>query len=178
MLKLIKHIIKKFCAKVFDLAMQYQNEKNQVEYNLKPSVSFYNLSLEGNVIIGEHTYINEGTRIDTGKNGKIQIGRHCAIGRYVHITAKTHSLSRPTTDEHHTDIAHDEKDVIIGDYVWLGDKVLVMPGIIIGNYAIVGANSVVTKNVLPFEVVGGVPATHIKFNDQHYRYTQLTGNLS
>ena len=173
MLKFLKNTIKKFCSKIFDLNVQYKNEKLREEFDIPPTVSFYNLSLEGNIRIGEHTYFNDGSRVDTGVKSKIAIGRHCAIGRYVHITSKKHNLNQPTTDETHADISHNEGDVTIGDYVWIGDKVLIMPGVVIGNYAIIGANAVVTKSVLPFEVVGGVPAVHIKFNTKHYRYSEL-----
>lgn len=126
---------------------------------------------------GEHTYINEGSRIDSGTASKVMIGRHCAIGRFVHITSKTHDLSRPTTDEDNPHIKHVEADVLIGDYVWIGDKVTILPGVKIGNYAVVGAHSLVTRNVKPFEVVGGIPAIHIKFNTVHYLYANADRNV-
>jgi len=52
--------------------------------------------------------------------------------------------------------------VIIEDDVWLGRNAIVMPGIKIGRGSIIGAGSVVTKDVEPFSVMGGVPATLIK----------------
>jgi len=41
----------------------------------------------------------------------------------------------------------------------------------IGDYAVIGANSIVTKDVKDFEIVGGVPAKHIRFNTEHYLWT-------
>jgi len=170
LIKLVKNIIKKSFAKILDIGFQYKEENKRREFLLPHSVNVYNVSLEGNVSIDEFTYINEGSRIDTGPNSSVKIGKHCSIGRHVHITSKTHDLKQPTTDELHSTILHKESDVIIGDYVWIGDKVTILPNVIIGGFAIIGANSVVTKNVKPFEVVGGVPARHIKFNINHYQY--------
>ena len=52
--------------------------------------------------------------------------------------------------------------VVIGNYVWLGNNVCVMPGITIGDGVVVGANSVVTKDIPPYCVAAGVPAKIIK----------------
>jgi acetyltransferase-like isoleucine patch superfamily enzyme len=158
-------------SRIHDLSFQYKEEETKRRFLLPESVSVYNVSIEGNVSIDEFTYINEGSRIDTGPNASIKIGKHCAIGRYVHITAKTHDFKRPTTNQFHKEILHKELDVRIGDYVWIGDKALILPGITIGDFAIVGANSVVTQNVKAFEVVGGVPARHLKFNVEHEKYS-------
>lgn len=152
--------------------MQYKEEKIKREFSLPQSVRVYNVSIEGNVSIDEFTYVNEGSRIDTGLNASIKIGKHCAIGRYVHITAKTHDLRQPTTDEHHQEILHKESNVKIGDCVWVGDKALILPGVTIGNYAVVAAHAVVTEDVKDFEIVGGMPARHIKFNSEHYLFSK------
>lgn len=56
--------------------------------------------------------------------------------------------------------------VLIGDDVWIGDKVTILPNVEIGKGAVIAANSVVTKNVKSYTVVGGNPATIIKSNIQ------------
>lgn len=53
--------------------------------------------------------------------------------------------------------------VIIGDDVWIGMRSIIMPGVKIGNGAVIGAGAVVTKDVPDFAIVGGVPAKIIKF---------------
>ena len=58
----------------------------------------------------------------------------------------------------------------MGNYVWIGDHVFIKHGVTIGDYAIIGANSVVITDVQPFEIVGGVPAKHIRFNTDHYKF--------
>lgn len=173
----LKNIIKRWCVRLNNLALQHTQETLRIKFKLHPTVSFYNISLEGNIEVGQHTYINEGTRIDSGQNSSVVIGCHCAIGRNVHITAKTHNLIQPTTDETHSTIPHIEKNVIIEDYVWIGDHVVIMPGVTISSYAVVGAHSLVKKDVKLFEVVGGVPAQHIKFNRDHYRYSEFDNPL-
>ena len=169
----VKNIIKRLLAKILDLALEYKQEEKKKKFRLPPSVSIYNVSLEGNVSIDEFTYINERSRIDSGANSLVKIGKHCAIGREVHITSKTHDLRQPTTDETHTSILHKESDVVIGDYVWIGDKVTILPGVEIGNYAVIGAHSLVTKDVKQFEIVGGIPAKHIRFNSSHYKFNKM-----
>lgn len=168
-------IIKRIASKILRLANQYSKEQLRTRFNLPPTVSYEFLSLEGNILIGDHTYLNDYTRVDTGVSSKVVIGKHCAIGRFVHITSKTHNLSQPTTDDLHPEIAEHEADVLIGDFVWIGDKVTVLPGVQIGSYAIIAAHAVVTSNVKPFEIVGGVPARHIRFNQQHYKYSSDKG---
>ena len=64
-------------------------------------------------------------------------------------------------------------DTIIGNDVWIGYKASVMPGIQIGDGAIIGANSVVTKNVAPYSIVGGNPATEIRKRFSEEQIEQL-----
>lgn len=56
-----------------------------------------------------------------------------------------------------------QKSVTIGNDVWIGQNVIIRKGVTIGNGAVIGANSVVSKDVLPYEIVGGLPAAHIRF---------------
>ncbi len=159
-----------FASRIISWANEYKKVRQRKKYNFAPSVRLENVSLIGNVEIGENTYINEGSVLSSGDISKVKIGRHCAIGRYVHITAKTHSLQFPTSDENYASHKHIEKDTVIGNYVWIGDKAFIKEGISVGDYAIIGANSVVIKDVKPFEIVGGAPAKHIRFNTEHYLY--------
>lgn len=125
---------------------------------------------KGNITIGEGTYINGNERIVTGTNSKIIIGKNCAIGRFFGCASITHDLERPTKTDDYSTHLQKEADIIIGDCVWIGEKVTIREGVTIGNYAVIGANSVVTKDVKEFEIVGGVPAKHIRFNTEHYLY--------
>ena len=62
----------------------------------------------------------------------------------------------------------DEKPIIIGDDVWIGGHVIVLPGVHVGNGAILAAGAVVTKDVPEYAIVGGNPARVIKYrNGEH-----------
>lgn len=171
---MVKKAIMKLLLKANQLIQQNHNEQIREKFNLPLSVIFNFISLEGNIAIGENTYLNEYTRIDSGDHSKVVIGKHCAIGRYVHITSKTHDLFQPTTDELHATIRLKESDVIIGNYVWVGDKVTILPGVHIDDYAVIAAHAVVTKNVNKFEIVGGIPAKLIRLNKLHYKFLSVS----
>lgn len=95
---------------------------------------------------------------------RIEIGNGFVSGKWVTITDNAHGVSnidsmiKPVSKRRIVS----KGPVIIGENVWLGDKVSVMPGVTIGDSVIVGANSVVTNNIPPFCVVGGIPAKIIK----------------
>lgn len=125
---------------------------------------------EGKITIGKGTYINSGYRLVSGDNSFVCIGRHCAIGRNFSAASRTHSLTRPTSDEMYDSHLKKEASINIGNYVWIGDNVFIKEGVTIDDYAIIGANSVVVKNVKRFEIVGGNPAKHIRYNTEHYKY--------
>lgn len=78
------------------------------------------------------------------------------------IMAVTHDISNPDIPMISIVDALIETPVFIGNDVWLGTRCIVMPGVTIGDHAVVAANSVVTKDVPPYAVVGGVPAKLIK----------------
>ncbi|MDC5705816.1 CatB-related O-acetyltransferase [Vibrio europaeus] len=64
-------------------------------------------------------------------------------------------------------------DTIIHDGVWIGMRAMIMPGVTIGEGAVIAANSVVTKDVEPYAVVGGNPAKHIKYRFEPENITKL-----
>ncbi len=108
------------------------------------------------VIIGDYCRINENVRLDN-----VRIGDHCMIARDSVILGKAHETSRsdvPMEQQGNQEM----EQAIIEDDVWLGLRVVVMPGIIIGKGSIVGACALVTKDIEPLSVVGGVPAGLIR----------------
>lgn len=111
-----------------------------------------------NVDLGEHALL---TAID-----RIEIGDGVLTGRMVTITDNAHGTS---SKEDLVLSPHERKviskgPVIIGRNVWIGDKVTILPGVFIGEGAIIGANSVVTHDVPSFSIVAGSPAKIIKSN--------------
>lgn len=117
-----------------------------------------NISIGDDTIIGDHVFLDG--------RAKLSIGSHVDIASQVLIYNSQHDIER----EDFSDAIYGE--VKIGDYVFIGPRVTILPGVTIGNGAVVAAGAVVTKNVEPFQIVGGVPATVIgerKNKDLHYR---------
>ncbi|MFK8013657.1 MAG: hypothetical protein AB8B80_16580 [Marinicellaceae bacterium] len=170
--KNIKKRIYRYLIKIQSHLIDFKNNEQIKNHNFHSSVRLNECEIIGNVSIGQHTYANNGTTFSSGKNSKVEIGRYCAIGRYVHITSKGHSFKVPTADKNNNVNDNVEKDTIVCDYVWIGDHVFIKHGVKIGDFAIIGANSVVLEDVKDFEIVGGVPAKHIRYNVEHYRYSE------
>ena len=100
-------------------------------------------------------------------SNKIIIGDNCLTGKWVTISDNDHG----TTNLEDLKKRPQDRDivskgpVIIGENVWIGDKATILGGVTIGNGAVIAANSVVTKDVPPYSVVGGIPAKVIKSNN-------------
>jgi acetyltransferase-like isoleucine patch superfamily enzyme len=108
----------------------------------------------GTLEIGTGTFINSGVSICAARS--VTIGANCAIGNYSLIMdSDFHSVGD------HTQPA-EPAPVRIEDDVWLGARVTVLKGVTIGHGAVVAAGAVVTRDVAPLTVVGGVPARFIK----------------
>ncbi|MBC1937548.1 antibiotic acetyltransferase [Listeria grandensis] len=113
-----------------------------------------------NVVMGDYSYVNRGTIIASGKIGKYcSIAAHCQIGLDEH-PSHFFSTSPFTYDQQAWDTF--QNPPIIDHDVWIGVNVIVMQGVHIGTGAILAAGAVVTKDVPPYMIVGGVPAKIIK----------------
>jgi maltose O-acetyltransferase len=110
------------------------------------------------ISLGNNVMITESITLD-GK-GTIEIGDDSIIGFESILLTSTYKSSRK--DIRIREQGKSQAPIKIGTNVWIGARVTILPGVEIGNGAIVGANSVVTKDVMPYTVVGGVPARHIK----------------
>jgi len=120
---------------------------------------FYSL---GGLNIGDDSIIGEFATLDT--RATISIGNHVDIASGVMIYTSQHDIHSPTFSATYG-------KVTIEDYVFIGPRAILLPGITVGKGAIVGAGAVVTKNVEPFTIVGGVPAKSIgkrSITDPHY----------
>ena len=128
-------------------------------------------------------YCDYGTHIEIGKNffanynctiidvGRVRIGDNVLFGPNVSIYTAGHPLhpaTRNTAYEYGIDVS-------IGDNVWIGGNVVVCPGVSIGENSVVGAGSVVTRDVPPWSVVAGNPAKVIKAITEEDRYKHFGG---
>ena len=144
-----------------------------------------------NIIIGEHCSIGFNSQLtahESFRGGsyspRIEIGNNVSLGDYIHVTA-INSITIcdgvltgrwvTISDHSHGHVEPEEMSmapnyrelfskgaVYIGKNVWIGDKASIMPGVTIGEGCIVGANTVVTKDVPPYSVVVGSPAKIVK----------------
>lgn len=110
------------------------------------------------VAIGNNVIINVGTKI--GGQCGVTIGNYVLIGYNVNIVSLDHVYRNPNIPIF-LQGCHGAP-IVIEDDVWIGSNATILPGKTIGKGAVVGANSVVTKDVKPYTVVGGVPAKLIK----------------
>lgn len=69
----------------------------------------------------------------------------------------------------------EEQPVVIGNDVWIGDRVVILPGVHIGNGCIIGAGAVVTKDIPDNAIAAGVPARVIRFRDSDAKISQKQG---
>ncbi len=117
--------------------------------------------LNENIIIKNYVNINPGARF-LGR-GRIEIGNYFHTGENLTIISSNHRYDN--ADAIPYDKVRINKSVIIKDFVWLGDSVLIIPGVTIGKGAIVAAGSIVVKDIPDYAIVGGNPAKIIKYRD-------------
>lgn len=117
------------------------------------------------ISLGRNVVIRPGCKLfavpDAEGRGQIIIEDNVLIGSDVHIYVSNHRFSDPSLDIYHQ--GHDvPKRVRIMRGAWLGAGVIVLPGVTVGQNAVIGAGSVVTRDVADFQVVAGVPARVVK----------------
>ncbi|MDW7775558.1 MAG: acyltransferase [Methanosarcinales archaeon] len=111
-----------------------------------------NLEIGDNVSIASFVHIWGG--------GGVKIGNRVMIGSHVAITSLTHDYNKRIMFN-----TLKKGKIIIEDDVWIGTHSVILPGVLIGKGAVVGAGSIVTKDVKPYSIVLGVPAKHFKFRN-------------
>ncbi len=157
-------------AKLIRLPFDVRNKRN-IDLGKNLTTGF-NCRLEAypdnndtSLIFGSNVQINDYVHI-TAKE-KVLIGNNVLIASKVYISDCSHGSYSGDENDSNPSISPSlrplhSKPVIIGDNVWLGEFVSVLPGVTIGNGTIVGANSVVTKNLPEYVIAVGAPAKPIK----------------
>jgi virginiamycin A acetyltransferase len=166
LLLIIKSILRKWYHRI---RLVYSQHNNRI---FSHDVNF-------NALQGQDIEVREGTLIDStssigsysyiGRNcaiTKSSVGRYCSIANNVSIGQGEHELNCISTSSVFYNAPYEEltsKECNVGDDVWIGVDAIILRGISIGIGAVIGANSVVTKDVPPFAVVVGCPAKIIKY---------------
>jgi len=115
-----------------------------------------NFGIGNDIEIGD----NSGIGVDCFIRGPLKIGVNVMMGPQVQIITTNHRIER--TDIPILKQGNIVKPVRIGNDVWIGTRVIILPGVDIGDGSVIGAGSVVTKNIEPYSIVGGVPAKLIR----------------
>ena len=114
-----------------------------------------------NIHLGRNVAIRPQSALMADDFAKIIIGDDVLLGQGVHIYVNNHKyndVSKKIIDQGY----FPSESVIIEDNVWIGACSIILPGVKVGKHSVVAAGSVVTKDVLPYTVVGGNPAKIIK----------------
>ena len=144
-IKIGQTALRRFCGK---LMLEYCGKKVNIERNALFSQK---------VSLGDYSGIGVNAKI----YGRCVIGDHVMMGEDCTVITRNHKHSR-------TDIPmmeqgfQEEKTVYIGNDVWIGDRVILLPGVHIGDGCIIGAGAVVTHDIPPYSIAAGVPAWVIK----------------
>lgn len=164
--------------------------------NVKQIVYIKNVVTRPNIVVGEYTYYDDVSGAEKFEEhvthhceflgDKLIIGKFCAIAKGIEfvMNGANHRMKSVSTYpfnimgggwEKYTPTINDlpfKGDTVIGNDVWIGQNVTVMPGVHIGDGAIIAADSVVTKNIPPYCIAGGNPCKVIRqrFDDELISY--------
>lgn len=128
-------------------------------------------TVKGDVRIGKCTYVSSFADI-RGIGSATRIGNYCSVARGVKIlsSGQVHGLDSISTFPFYlidraldrAEFMSHRRDVVIGNDVWIGVDAIILPGVRVGDGAVIGAGAVVTKDVAPFQIVAGVPAMPLR----------------
>ena len=112
------------------------------------------ISHPGNCLIGDRVFIGDGCRLYA--NDRIEIGSDTMLAAECMLITRNHIYTDPQVSI--SSQGHKTAPIVIGRDVWVGFRCVVLPGVTIGDGAVVAAGAVVTKDVPSHSIVGGVPA--------------------
>lgn len=107
-----------------------------------------------NITFGKDVFVNSGCHFQD--QGDITIGNGSLIGHNVVLATINHDLNPRNNRKNHY------APINIGNHVWIGSNATILPGVTVGDWAVVAAGAVVTKDVPAYTVVGGIPAKVLK----------------
>ncbi|MFY0518406.1 acyltransferase [Lysinibacillus sp. UGB7] len=148
MLNLLPYFIRKCLYKIL---FEEFGEHNHIDHG-----TYFRYTKK--ISIGNGVWINRGCSFFSSyqvKDAYIKIGNNVAIGPNVTFFSASHDYSQ-------IDLPDTAASIIVGDDVWIGGRSIILPGVSIGDGAIIGAGSIVSKSVPPYTIAVGNPAKVIK----------------
>lgn len=115
-----------------------------------------------NLTIGSNSAINRKCYIDT--RGGIKIGNNVSISPEVHLITAQHNINSP-------EFLYETKSIVIEDYVFIGTRAIILPGVHLKKGCVVATGAVVTKSFPPYSVIAGVPAKVISQRNKQLTYS-------
>jgi len=145
--------------------------KNLLEFEKLP----IKIDSTSDLMVGNNTFHNG--KLQIRGSGKIKLGSFCSFGRDIKLITSNHDYNYPVLQysfyknyfglKPKSDVLVKLFSIEIGNDVWVGDNVCILPNVKIGHGVIIGTGSIVTKDLTDYTIVGGVPAKFIKnrFNE-------------
>ncbi len=122
----------------------------------------YKLPIKTKLLIGANTYIGENNNIRVS-DAEIIIGNNCLISQMVSLISVNHNIPNASEFIIESGLDYTKAGIHIGNDVWIGTNTVVLPGVKIGNGAVIGASSLVNTNIPENAIVVGNPARIIKY---------------
>jgi galactoside O-acetyltransferase len=132
-------------------------------------------AVSGRLTIGNDVSINRRVCLDASNGGVIELGNDVLIGPNVVVRAANHEFNDPGVPIRLQ--GHRAGKILVQEDVWVGANAVLLAGVQIGKSSVVGAGAVVTRDVPPYSVVGGVPAVVIGSRPHHGNPLRLGGSL-
>lgn len=118
--------------------------------------------VESNLSIGLNSVINRNCHLDC--RGGVILGNNVSISPECTLITGSHDVDSP-------DFKYIDGQIIINDYVWIGTRAMILPNVELGEGAVICAGAIVTKDVEPYTIVGGVPAKKIGDRSKKLNYS-------
>lgn len=143
------HSVRKFFYRLFGMKIGPKSTVHMMARIYDPR----HISIGSGTLIGERVTLDGRKQLPNSQGG-LEIGNHVDIASEVMIWTSQHDINDPN-------MKPIEKKVVIKDYVFIGPRSIILPGVTVGKGAVIAAGAVVTRDVSPKTVVGGIPAHKI-----------------